>query len=225
MAAPSVPEPEATPATKGPPAPPSRHPARPPPPPATAASPPPTAQSVLHPSPRGHTRPRRPLGGPAFRPPPPAAGCSPSPYRPARWLKSRPGGSPFPGCPRRIRRYERVNGESSRRGVKLPRAALWLPEWSKGYWSHCPRQGCTSGGWWEARGHATPSPSAGTPPLSCGACGARDWCFRDLYFIAEQPAPAPHLAHPEGCAALSIVLVTGLRRKPSMLAGRGGLWW
>ena len=32
---------------------------------------------------------------------------------------------------------------------------------------------------------------------------AKDW-----YFIAEQPAPAQHLAHPEGCAALRIVLVT-----------------
>ena len=31
---------------------------------------------------------------------------------------------------------------------------------------------------------------------------------RDWYFIAEQPAPAPHLAHPEGCAALRIVLAT-----------------
>ena len=34
---------------------------------------------------------------------------------------------------------------------------------------------------------------------------------RDWYFIAEQPAPAPHLAHPEhpeGCAALRVVLVT-----------------
>ena len=31
---------------------------------------------------------------------------------------------------------------------------------------------------------------------------------RDWYLIAEQPAPAPHLAHPEGCAALRIVLVT-----------------
>ena len=31
---------------------------------------------------------------------------------------------------------------------------------------------------------------------------------RDEYFIAEQPAPAPHLAHPEGCAAVRIVLVT-----------------
>ena len=30
----------------------------------------------------------------------------------------------------------------------------------------------------------------------------------DWYFIAEQPAPAPHLAHSEGCAALRIVLVT-----------------
>ena len=28
------------------------------------------------------------------------------------------------------------------------------------------------------------------------------------YFIAEQPARAPHLAHPEGCAALRIVLLT-----------------
>ena len=31
----------------------------------------------------------------------------------------------------------------------------------------------------------------------------RDWCF-----IAEQPAPAPHLAHPGKCAALRILLVT-----------------
>ena len=29
---------------------------------------------------------------------------------------------------------------------------------------------------------------------------------RLMYFIAEQPAPAPHLAHPEECAALRIVL-------------------
>ena len=31
---------------------------------------------------------------------------------------------------------------------------------------------------------------------------------RDWHSIAEKPAPAPHLAHPEGCAALRIVLVT-----------------
>ena len=31
---------------------------------------------------------------------------------------------------------------------------------------------------------------------------------RDWYLIGEQPAPAPHLAHPEGCASLRIVLVT-----------------
>ena len=30
---------------------------------------------------------------------------------------------------------------------------------------------------------------------------------RDWYFIATQPAPEPHLAIPEGCAALRIVLV------------------
>ena len=42
---------------------------------------------------------------------------------------------------------------------------------------------------------------------SCAAhlCGRR--LQRDLYFIAEQVALAPHLAHPEGCAALRIVLV------------------
>jgi len=43
---------------------------------------------------------------------------------------------------------------------------------------------------------------ASSPPPRATAI-ARDW-----YFIAEQPAPAPHLAHPEGCAALRIVLVT-----------------
>ena len=36
-----------------------------------------------------------------------------------------------------------------------------------------------------------------------GAVEVRDW-----YFIAEQPAPVPHLAHPERYAALRIVLVT-----------------
>jgi hypothetical protein len=30
----------------------------------------------------------------------------------------------------------------------------------------------------------------------------------DWYFIAEQATPAPHLAHPEGCAAPSIVRIT-----------------
>ena len=41
--------------------------------------------------------------------------------------------------------------------------------------------------------------------------GASETVFspqRDLYCIAEQPAPAPQLAHPEGCAALRIVQVT-----------------
>jgi len=32
-----------------------------------------------------------------------------------------------------------------------------------------------------------------------------------IFFIAKQPAPAPHLAHPEGIAALRIVLVTAPR--------------
>ena len=42
------------------------------------------------------------------------------------------------------------------------------------------------------------------PVLDCH----RDHHCRDWYVIAEQPAPAPHLAHSEECAALRIVLVT-----------------
>ena len=40
-------------------------------------------------------------------------------------------------------------------------------------------------------------------PLSLFPYPGRDW-----YCIAEKPAPAPHLAHPEGCAALRILLLT-----------------
>ena len=32
-----------------------------------------------------------------------------------------------------------------------------------------------------------------------------EFLLRDWYFIAEQPTPAPHLAHPEGCAAIRVV--------------------
>jgi len=42
-----------------------------------------------------------------------------------------------------------------------------------------------------------------TRPFTEPRSGQRDW-----YFIAEHPAPAPLLAHPEGCAALRILLVT-----------------
>ena len=34
------------------------------------------------------------------------------------------------------------------------------------------------------------------------------FCFRDGFLIAEQLAPAPHIAHSEGSATLRIVLVT-----------------
>ena len=37
------------------------------------------------------------------------------------------------------------------------------------------------------------------PPSGCALGNIRDW-----YFIAEQPAPAPHLAHPGGCAAYAL---------------------
>ena len=50
------------------------------------------------------------------------------------------------------------------------------------------------------------SADLGAIALGIGAIACR--VVRDSYFIAEQPAPAPHLAHPEGCAALRIVLVT-----------------
>jgi len=45
--------------------------------------------------------------------------------------------------------------------------------------------------------------------------------MRDWYFIAEQQAPAPHLAHPEGCNALRIVLVTVPRVGRSCEQGTG----
>ena len=55
------------------------------------------------------------------------------------------------------------------------------------------------------------------PHIGAANVGKRDW-----YLIAEQPAPAPHLAHPEecaahpeGCDALRIVLVTVPRVSPS----------
>ena len=41
---------------------------------------------------------------------------------------------------------------------------------------------------------------------------------RDWYRVAEQPARAPHLAHPGGCVALHIVLVTVPRVSRSLLA-------
>ena len=45
---------------------------------------------------------------------------------------------------------------------------------------------------------------------------------RDWYVIAEQPAPAPRRARPEGCAALRIVLVTvppsGINPQPPILS-------
>ena len=39
---------------------------------------------------------------------------------------------------------------------------------------------------------------------------------RDSYFIAHQPAPAPHLAYAEGCAALRIVRLSLLAFSPKL---------
>ena len=44
---------------------------------------------------------------------------------------------------------------------------------------------------------------------------ARDW-----YFIAEQPAPAPHLAHPEGCAALLIDIYSAVKQVDVKLSAK-----
>jgi len=43
---------------------------------------------------------------------------------------------------------------------------------------------------------------------------------RDWYFIAEQPAPAPHLAHPEGLRASTAAQVVALRAEQSPAAAR-----
>ena len=48
--------------------------------------------------------------------------------------------------------------------------------------------------------------------------GGRDW-----YLIAKQPAPAQHLAHPEGCAARRILLVTVPRVSRSCQHSPSGL--
>ena len=42
---------------------------------------------------------------------------------------------------------------------------------------------------------------------------------RDWYFVAEQLMPAPHLAYPEGCAALRLVLFTVPRVSRSLREG------
>ena len=44
------------------------------------------------------------------------------------------------------------------------------------------------------------------------ACTETDW-----YFIAEQPALAPHLAHPEECAALRSVLAPAQRHNARVM--------
>ena len=47
-------------------------------------------------------------------------------------------------------------------------------------------------------------------PLKSAGFSHRNW-----YSITEQPAPTPHLAHPEGCAAICIVPVTVPRHSRS----------
>ena len=42
----------------------------------------------------------------------------------------------------------------------------------------------------------------------------------DLYFVAEQPAPAPHVAHPEGRAALRNVAAGDSKLETRKLGGR-----
>ena len=61
-------------------------------------------------------------------------------------------------------------------------------------------------------GSACPGTPQGSPATSLAPPGLiTNPVIRDWYFIAEQPAPAPHLAHPEERAALRSVQVTVLR--------------
>ena len=53
-------------------------------------------------------------------------------------------------------------------------------------------------------GQLTQEVALPNPPLPPQATGPQ----RNRYLFAEQPAPAQHIAHLEGCAALRIVLVT-----------------
>ena len=62
-------------------------------------------------------------------------------------------------------------------------------------------------------GAADPAPA---PPVLSGVLmHTNSTCKRDWYFIAEQPAPAPHLAHPEGCAAVAPAMQGTSRVIPS----------
>jgi len=101
------------------------------------------------------------------------------------------------GVPRRVTypyQPSTLNRGSSRRSSLLPCVS--------------PDEGGSSDSWGIPSRSISPSRRS---PLAIAALAARvppAIRERDRYFIAEQPAPAPHLAHPEGCAALSIVLVT-----------------
>ena len=53
-----------------------------------------------------------------------------------------------------------------------------------------------------------PQQHGGQAPAPRGAQAVLLWPQRNWYGVTEQPAPAPHLAHPEECAALRIALVT-----------------
>ena len=59
---------------------------------------------------------------------------------------------------------------------------------------------------WPSCGNSTISQPLFTRPSRSIQCSSRDKLV--FHFMAEQPAPAPHFAHPEGYAALRIVLVT-----------------
>jgi len=79
---------------------------------------------------------------------------------------------------------------------------------------------CTEQGTRSCAHHGPCHPTPSTAPQ-------RDW-----YLIAEEPAPAPHLARPEGRAALRIVLVTvprasrscDLHRARHLTRCRAGAW-
>jgi len=69
--------------------------------------------------------------------------------------------------------------------------------------NRCTRSTTRTGARWSWRASCPRAASARATSTSRPREGTSDW-----YFIAEQPAPAPRLANPEGYAALRIVLVT-----------------
>jgi hypothetical protein len=104
--------------------------------------------------------------------------------------------------------------------ISCRRACWWMPGLNVFYFSISPTFSPRSNRWHQTS-RCTPDQCHFSPHHSLVSREAfpDKLTERGWYFIAEQPAPAPHLARPEGCAALCIVLVTVPNSHPLTFPG------